>query len=71
MDERYAGLAFSVLVGDRAELAFDIQDNFQITGIAHVVAVSGLNTAFIMMLLLWLLRVFKANRWVKLTTVIV
>ena len=71
MDERYAGLAFSVLVGDRAELAFDIQDNFQITGIAHVVAVSGLNTAFIMMLLLWLLKLVKFNRWVKLSIVIV
>ena len=71
MDDRYAGLAFSVLVGDRTELPRDISDNFSISGIAHVVAVSGLNTAFIMMLLLWLLKKLKANRWVKLITVIV
>ena len=71
MDERYAGLAFSVLIGDRAELDADIEDNFQIAGIAHVVAVSGLNTAFIMLLLLWLLKLFKAKRWVKITVVVV
>ena len=52
MDSRYAGLAFSVLVGDRTELDPEIAYNFQISGIMHVVAVSGLNTAFIMLLLL-------------------
>ncbi len=71
MDERYAGLAFSVLIGDKAELNHDIEENFQISGIAHVVAVSGLNTAFIMLLLLWLLKLFKANRWVKIAVVVV
>ncbi len=69
MSDRYAGLAFSVLIGDRAELAFDIEDNFSISGIAHVVAVSGLNTTFIMMLLLWILNRFRINRWVKLVIV--
>lgn len=71
MDERYAGLAFSVLIGDRTELADDIQDNFAISGIAHVVAVSGLNTAFIMMLLLWVLSKARAKKWIKLTVVII
>ena len=71
MDERYAGLAFSVLIGDRTELAYDIADNFAISGIAHVVAVSGLNTAFIMMLLIWVLSKVRANRWLKLTIVII
>lgn len=71
MDPRYAGLAFSVLVGDRTELDPDIAYNFQISGIMHVVAVSGLNTAFIMMLLLWLLKKFRANRWVKLGLIVV
>lgn len=71
MDERYAGLAFSVLIGDRTELASDIEDNFAISGIAHVVAVSGLNTAFIMMLLLWVLSKVRANKWCKLAVVIV
>ena len=70
MDEKYAGLAFSVLVGDRTELDPEIAYNFQISGIMHVVAVSGLNTAFIMILLLWALKKARANRWVKLTTII-
>ncbi len=70
MDSKYAGLAFSVLVGDRTELDPEIAYNFQISGIMHVVAVSGLNTAFIMLLLLWLFKRFRVNRWVKLTTII-
>lgn len=71
MDEKYAGLAFSVLVGDRTELDPEIAYNFQISGIMHVVAVSGLNTAFIMLLLLWVLKKVRANRWVKLSVIIV
>jgi len=71
MDPKYAGLAFSVLVGDRTELDTGIAYNFQISGIMHVVAVSGLNTAFIMILLLWALKKVRANRWVKLSTIIV
>lgn len=70
MDEKYAGLAFSVLVGDRTELDPEIAYNFQISGIMHVVAVSGLNTAFIMLLLLWFFKRFRVNRWVKLATII-
>ncbi len=70
MDPKYAGLAFSVLVGDRTELDQSISDNFQISGIMHVVAVSGLNTAFIMMLLLWVLNKCRANKWVKLAVII-
>ncbi len=65
MGDKYAGLAFSVLVGDRTELDPDIAYNFQISGIMHVVAVSGLNTAFIMILLLWALKKVRANRWIK------
>lgn len=49
----------------------EIAYNFQISGIMHVVAVSGLNTAFIMLLLLWLLNKFRANRWVKLGIIVV
>lgn len=70
MDERYAGLAFSVLIGDKTALEDDIALNFQLSGIAHVVAVSGLNTAFIMMLLLFILNKCRAKRWIKLIVVI-
>ena len=70
MTDEYAGLAFSVLVGDRTELDQEIANNFQISGIMHVVAVSGLNTAFIMMLLLWILNKVRANKWIKLSVVI-
>ena len=70
MDSRYAGLAFSVLVGDRTELDPEIAYNFQISGIMHVVAVSGLNTAFIMLLLMWVMNKFRINRWVKLAIII-
>ena len=71
MSDRYAGLAFSILVGDRTELADDIAYNFQISGIMHVVAVSGLNTAFIMMLLLFVLNKLRAKKPIKIAVVVI
>ena len=71
MGERYAGLAFSILVGDKTGLEPDIVYNFQASGIMHVIAVSGLNTAFIMMLLLFVLNRIRAKKYVKLGVVIV
>ncbi len=71
MSPKYAGLAFSILVGDSTQLDSEIINDFQVSGIMHVVAVSGLNTAFIMLLLLWVLRKLKANKYIQLIVVIV
>ncbi len=69
MDEIYAGLAFSILVGDKTELDPNISNNFAISGIFHVIAVSGLNTAFIVMLLMFFLKKLRI-KWLKLGIVL-
>lgn len=56
MDARYAGLAYAIFVGDRSGLDYDMQENFQVTGIAHLLAVSGFNVGFIVLLLLLVLK---------------
>ena len=56
MDERHAGLCYAVFVGDLSGLDYDIISDFQITGVAHLLAVSGLNTSLMALVLVWLLR---------------
>lgn len=56
MSERNAGLAYALFVGDVSGLDFDMQVNFQKTGIAHLLAVSGLNTALMAMVLMWIFK---------------
>ncbi len=56
MSDRYAGLAYALFVGDVSGIDYDMQNNFEITGIAHLLAVSGLNTALMAMVLVWIFR---------------
>jgi len=56
MDARYAGLAYAIFIGDKSGLDYDLQENFQVTGIAHLLAVSGLNVGFIVLLLMCFLK---------------
>ncbi len=61
MDDRYAGLAYALFIGDRSGLDYDLVVNFQATGIAHLLAISGINIAFIVVLLMWLLKLFRSK----------
>ena len=59
MDERYAGLAYAVFIGDKSGLDYDLQSNFQATGIAHLLAISGLHVGFMVLLLMFLLKLCR------------
>jgi len=64
MGERYGGLALAILFGDRSGLNYDLNNNFKDTGVVHIIAVSGLNVGFIVLLLMWVLRRTKLNiKW--------
>lgn len=54
MDDRHAGLSYAIFVGDLSGLDYDIISDFQITGIAHLLAVSGLNTSLMALVLVWI-----------------
>lgn len=44
---REAGLVNAILIGDKTDFLIEDQDNFSTSGLAHVVAVSGMHLAFL------------------------
>lgn len=61
MNEENAGIAYSVLFGDKSLISSDIKNAFSYSGLAHVLAVSGLHIGFLVALMVCLLRLFKLN----------
>ncbi|MCX5680400.1 MAG: DNA internalization-related competence protein ComEC/Rec2 [Candidatus Omnitrophica bacterium] len=61
-DKRHGGFLKSIITGDRAQLGEKIKDDFIKTGTVHVIAISGLNIAFIAAILLWLLGTLRIPR---------
>ena len=53
-DEEVLGVVLSLLLGERSYLAEDVKTTYVVTGVIHVLAVSGLHIGLIYMLLLWL-----------------
>jgi len=63
MSTRNADLMFAMLFGDRSTLDGDLNDSFSLTGIAHVLAVSGLHVGILVgMLMLVLKRVSRKRQ---------
>lgn len=48
-------LSISILIGDRAELSDETKNNFRNSGVSHLLAVSGMHTALLYQLIVWLL----------------
>ncbi|MCL2540443.1 MAG: ComEC/Rec2 family competence protein [Firmicutes bacterium] len=69
MGNKYGGFALAVLLGDRSGIDMEMRDNFRDTGVAHLIAISGLHVGFIVLMLMWLLVRCKLS--VKWQTVIV
>lgn len=61
LDPRYAGLASGLLLGNREQLEGDQTTAFQTTGMAHLLAVSGMNVAIVVLSLAWVLRAFRVS----------
>lgn len=69
MDEKYAAIAYGIFLGDTTYIDQEVISNFKISGVAHLLAVSGLNVGFIVVLLMWLLRLCRAKPWVKILVI--
>lgn len=54
-DTLVRGLLYAMITGDRTQLDPQIKTNFTITGIVHLLAVSGLHTGLLALLPMWLL----------------
>lgn len=72
MSPKYASLAYSVLIGDRTGLDDEIENNLKTTGVAHIIAVSGLHVGFVVVLLLGFCKLCRIRKgWAQLLLVTV
>lgn len=64
-DSESAQLCFAIMFGDKYELSDSLSDSFRKSGIAHILAVSGLHVAILFGLVIFLLNLIKINRIYK------
>ena len=69
MSPNSANLAYAVVFGDKTYLDYDTRNAFIESGIAHVLAVSGLHTSLIFALLIMLLKKVRIRYGYKLTII--
>lgn len=65
MDTEEASLTMAMMFGDKKNMNPQMIDAYRSTGMAHIFAVSGLHASVIGGIILFLLKKFKANRYVK------
>ena len=58
---RESGLVKAMLIGEKWALPSQITEEFRDTGIAHILAISGLHIGFIILLLTWLTNCLKLS----------
>lgn len=63
MGDRYGNIAFSMLTGDKRSLFTGVSEAYSVTGLGHILAVSGLHVGFLIMVLSFILS--KLDRRVK------
>ena len=56
MPEESANLSYSILFGDKTDLEQEIKNSFSTSGIAHLLAVSGLHVGFLVAMLYFVLK---------------
>ena len=68
LPEPHAAFMNGLLLGERASIPQSVRDDFQTTGVSHIVALSGYNITLIgrnlMGLLLWFTAPFAASFWI-------
>jgi len=65
LDNDKTNLMYSALFGDSTVLNPMTSDSFSESGVAHLLAVSGLNVSLIAMVLIVVLKLFKCNKYVR------
>ncbi|MCX5668026.1 MAG: DNA internalization-related competence protein ComEC/Rec2 [Candidatus Omnitrophica bacterium] len=62
----YSGFLKAILIGDRNELESAITDDFVKTGTVHVLAISGLHVGFVAAIFLFILKLLRAPKKLRL-----
>lgn len=71
LDNEKTNLMFSSLFGDKTDLNPMIKTSFNVSGVAHLLAVSGLHVGLIVVVLMAILKMFKCNKYVSFVVVII
>ncbi|MEG1752151.1 MAG: ComEC/Rec2 family competence protein [Clostridia bacterium] len=66
MNKDNASISYTALFGDKSNLDYDILQDFQKSGIAHLLAVSGLHVGFFVAMLMWILKKIKISNFAQL-----
>lgn len=66
MSEENANITYAMLFGDKSGIDETVRSNFQISGIAHILAVSGLHVGLVAGILAWIMKKLKAKNWLNL-----
>lgn len=66
MSEENANITYAMLFGDKSGIDNETRNDFQISGIAHILAVSGLHVGLVAGLLAWILKKCHAKNWLNL-----
>ncbi len=69
MNEENAGIAYAMLFGDKSNVDYETKSAYRTSGIAHILAVSGLHVGIIVGALAWIMKKCRANRWVILIVI--
>lgn len=72
LDEPQNSLAVGILIGGHGNLPDNIVNNFSVTGVSHIIAVSGFNITIIVVAVSWLLYLIgrRAGFWLALSLII-
>ena len=68
VDKPYSGFLKAILIGERQELEGAITDDFVKTGTVHVLAISGLHVGFVAAIFLFILKLLRAPKKLRLVS---
>ncbi len=60
-----AALLKALIIGDKSELSPEVRENFAISGLSHVIAVSGMHLTIFIISIGFLLKFFKINKYIS------
>lgn len=66
MTEENSAIGYAMMFGDKSEISYDVRDDFSKSGIAHILAISGLHVGVLVGFVMWILKKCKVNRFVSL-----
>ena len=61
MNDDYASIGYGMIFGEDAFIPSEMNEVYRDAGISHLLAVSGLHVGFVVLLLSWILSLFKIN----------